>query len=273
MDYELLRLDRLPTMWCEGCGIGIALKALLEAISDRDKNKSVIVSGIGCAGRAASYVNLDSIHTLHGRAIPVATGIKLANPDLKVIVFSGDGDLFSIGGNHLIHAARKNIDILVIAVNNNIYAMTGGQMAPTTPKGMITRTTPYGNVTGKFDVAEMLAALDVNYAARWTTYHVDNLVKSIKKCLDKEGFCYVEVVAQCPTVFGVLNNMPKGYQIMEWYKWNSIYVEEARRMDKHLIEDKIVIGEFAENNRKGLVRVFQERIQMLRLTELGKKRG
>lgn len=273
MDYELLKIDRLPTMWCEGCGIGVALKALLEAITGRDKNKIVIVSGIGCTGRAASYVNLDSIHTAHGRAIPVATGIKLANPDLSVIVFSGDGDLFAIGGNHLIHAARKNIDITVIAVNNNIFAMTGGQMAPTTPKGTITRTTPYGNVTGKFDMAELLSALDVNYAARWTTYHADNLVKSIRKCLDKEGFCYVEAVAQCPTVFGVLNNMPKGFQIMDWYKRNSISIEEARKMDKHTIEDKIVVGEFAENNRKGLVRVFQERIQMLRVAELGKKRG
>ena len=174
MDYSLLREDRMPHIWCGGCGIGIVLKAFLEAISDRDLDKIVMVSGVGCTSRAPGYVNVDSLHVSHGRTIPVATGLKLSNPKLDVVVFSGDGDIAAIGGNHLIHAARKNIDILVIVLNNGIFGMTGGQQAPTTQEGMITRTTPYGNKSVMMNLVELTVAAGANFVARWTTYHAPN---------------------------------------------------------------------------------------------------
>lgn len=277
MYSDLIRSDRLPHIWCRGCGIGTVLKCLLRAISDRDSDKTVLVSGIGCTGRTGGYVFADSIHTPHGRAIPIATGIKLSNPELDVIVFSGDGDLAAIGGNHLIHAARKNIDVTCICINNGIFAMTGGQMAPTTPSGAITKTTPYGNTAAEFDMVKLVDAAGANYVARWTTYHANDITKSIKKALDKEGFRFIEVLTQCPTVFGVYNLMPEGYEAMKWFRENSVRKEKIKEMEEEKpflgLEERIIIGEFADRDRHGLVREFRERIQMLRWMEIAKKRG
>src|SRR5271169_1734331 len=184
---SFLRTDRMPHIWCPGCGIGTSVNSFARALTEAnlDLKNVAIVSGIGCTGRVAGYMNLDSFHTTHGRAIPFATGLKLANPKLNVVVYSGDGDLFAIGGNHLIHAARRNVDIKVICVNNLIYAMTGGQTAPTTPASAITTTAPYGCFEPAFDLPSLAASAGASYVARWTTFHVRQLTKSISEMFQR----------------------------------------------------------------------------------------
>src|SRR5208282_5668391 len=174
---NILRTDRIPHIWCPGCGIGTAFSSSLIAIQSAraDLTNTVVVSGIGCSGRGAGYVKLDSYHTTHGRAIPFATGLKLANPEMTVVVYSGDGDLFAIGGNHLIHAARRNMDLKVICVNNLTYAMTGGQTGPATPLDVITSTAPYGTYDPAFNLPYLVEAAGAVYVARWTTFHVKQL--------------------------------------------------------------------------------------------------
>ncbi len=218
MDY-LLREDRLPHIWCPGCGIGVALSCFIKALqkSGLDLDKVAVVSGIGCTGRVAGYIKLDSFHTTHGRAIPFATGLKLANPELKVVVFSGDGDLIAIGGNHLIHAARRNMDITVICVNNFNYGMTGGQAGPTTPTGAITSTSVYGCFEHPFNLPYLAAASGAVYVARWTALHVRRLEKSILEALRKSGFSFVEVVSPCPTLYGRWNKQRTGLAQMQYY--------------------------------------------------------
>jgi len=207
---KYLRKEALPTALCPGCGGGTVLNAFANAIDQLkiDPRDLVVVSGIGCSAWIASpYFLADTLHTTHGRAIAFATGVKVGLPDKYVVVISGDGDLASIGGNHLIHAARRNVDITVILVNNFIYGMTGGQVAPTTPFGAITTTTPYRNIEHPLKVAETVAAAGASYVARWTTAHVYQLIESIKKALMTKGFSLVEVISQCPVQFGRRNKM------------------------------------------------------------------
>ncbi len=216
---DLLRLDRVPYTWCPGCGIGMILHHTLRAIKELeaegkiDRNKILFVTGIGCTGRAAGLVNLDTAHVLHGRAIPFAIGAKLANPSLIPIVFSGDGDIAGIGGNHLLHAARRNMDILVIMVNNFTYALTGGQLAPTTPYKVYSTTTPYGNPEPPIDTAKSLMALDVNYVARWSVTHLTKIKDSVKYALTKRGFRFIEVISICPEIFGRHIGIRNPYQL------------------------------------------------------------
>jgi 2-oxoglutarate ferredoxin oxidoreductase subunit beta len=216
----ILRADRMPHIWCPGCGIGIAMRCYAQAILDSaiPLDNHVVVSGIGCSGRVAGYMNIDSYHTTHGRAIPFAVGLKLANPDLTVTVFSGDGDLAAIGGNHLIHAARRNVDISVICVNNFNYGMTGGQMGPTTPFGARTSTSPYGSPEFPFNFPYLLAASGANFVARWTTIHVRHLKRDILYMFGKPGFSFVEVLAPCPVGFGKLNSIAEGLDEMLLYR-------------------------------------------------------
>ena len=197
---DLLRTDRMPHIWCPGCGIGTTVNCFSRALieSKTDLTKLSIVSGIGCTGRVAGYVNLDSFHTTHGRAIPFATGLKLANPDMKVVVYSGDGDLFAIGGNHLIHAARRNVDLKVICVNNLTYAMTGGQTGPATPLDVITATAPYGTYDPAFNLPYLVEAAGAVYVARWTTFHVKQLARSMAEMFSKKGFGFIEVHLAVP---------------------------------------------------------------------------
>ena len=194
-----LRMDRMPHIWCPGCGIGSEVNSFAEAVkrSGIDPKKLVVVSGIGCTGRVAGYVNFDSIHTTHGRAIPVATGIKLANPELTVVVFSGEGDLAGIGGNHLIHAARRNMDLVVICNNNFTYGMTGGQVTPTTPGCAIASTTPYGNYEYPFSLPFLMDAAGATYIARWTSMHSRNVTQSIEEALLRKGFSFIEIISPC----------------------------------------------------------------------------
>ena len=248
-----LREDRMPHIWCPGCGLGSILHCFLKGLlkSGLPLDKTVMVSGIGCTGRASGYVKLDSFHTTHGRAIPFATGLKLANPELKVVVFSGDGDLIAIGGNHFIHAARRNMDMTVICVNNFNYGMTGGQLGPTTPILARTSTSPYGNYEPPFNVPYLAAASGAVYVARWTSMHVRRLEWSITEGLLKRGFSLIEVISPCPTVYGRMNRQPTGLDQMRYYRENSIIKHGAdpRDVDINELNGKIVVGKFIDIER------------------------
>ena len=249
---SLLRLDRMPHIWCQGCGIGPAVGCFTRAIesSGLDPDKIALVSGIGCAGRAAGYVKLDSFHTTHGRALPFATGLKLGNPELNLVVFSGDGDLVAIGGNHLIHSARRNMDMTVICINNFNYGMTGGQVGPTTPLGARSTTTPYGNFEYPFNVPYLVAASGATYVARWTVLHVRQLEWSIAEAMTKPGFSFIEVLTPCPALYGRMNKEPKGLDTMHSYQERSIVRDGADPKDVAIDSDgPIVVGKFVDIER------------------------
>jgi 2-oxoglutarate ferredoxin oxidoreductase subunit beta len=249
---KYLRMDRMPHIWCPGCGIGTTMNCFARAIdgSKLDPNQVAIVSGIGCTGRVAGYVNMDSFHTTHGRAIPFATGLKLGNPALKVVVYSGDGDLFAIGGNHFIHAARRNMDLTVICVNNFIYGMTGGQVTPTTPEGAVASTTPYGNYEHAFNLPDLAAACGAVYVARWTSFHVRQLTKAMKEALAKPGFSFIEIISPCPTLYSRRNKLGDGLDQMEYYKEFSDLKPGASTRDVAInFQDKIVVGKFVDIQR------------------------
>lgn len=251
---KYLRKDRLPNIFCAGCGNGIAMNTFFKGMesAEIDFDTLALVSGIGCSSRIPGYVKCDSLHTTHGRAITFATGLKVGNPDLNVVVFTGDGDAASIGGNHLIHGARKNINITVICVNNNIYGMTGGQISPTSPKGSFGTTAPYGARDKPFNLAELVSAAGATYVSRWTTAHPLQLSNSIKKALLNPGFSFVEIVSQCPTYFGRKNKLRTPVDMINAFKENSINIRKAAKMNDEELVGKIVVGEFINNPRKEL---------------------
>jgi 2-oxoglutarate/2-oxoacid ferredoxin oxidoreductase subunit beta len=260
----LLRMDRMPHIWCPGCGIGTTVNCFTRALesSGLDLTKTAVVSGIGCTGRVAGYINLDSFHTTHGRAIPFATGLKLANPELKVIVYSGDGDLTAIGGNHFIHAARRNMDLTIILLNNFIYGMTGGQVAPTTPVSAIASTAPYGNFEQTFNLPYLAESCGAVYVARWTAFHVRHLSKSIKEALLKKGFSFIEVLAPCPTLFSRRNKIGDGLDQMIYYKENSVIQNGADTKSISLeYLGKIVVGKFVDIERPTYIESMNEHYQ------------
>ena len=247
-----LRVDRLPHIWCPGCGLGVVLNCFLRGLlkSGLTLDKVAVVSGIGCAGRVAGYIKLDSFHTTHGRAIPFATGLKLANPGLKVVVFSGDGDLVAIGGNHLIHAARRNIDITVLCANNFNYGMTGGQLGPTTPLTARTTTSPYGNIEQPFNIPYLVAASGAVYVARWTTAQVSRLEKAITEALLKRGLSLVEVISPCPTYYGRMNKQPTGLEQMKYFRRNSVIKPDIDLKYADIkLNGQIVVGKFVDIER------------------------
>lgn len=243
-----LRAEMMPHIWCPGCGNGIILNAFIRALDEiqMDLDRLVVISGIGCIGRIAGYLNVDSFHTTHGRPIALATGVKLANPKLEVVVISGDGDLFAIGGNHFIHAARRNISIKVICANNFNYGMTGGQVGPTTPLKAITTTTPYGNIEHPFNLVYFASAAGATYVARWTTFHVRMLIASIKKILQRKGFSFIEVVSQCPEIYGRRNKMRSGIEMMEWFRRASVIANFSDPARAEITHDRIIVGEFVD---------------------------
>ena len=249
---DCLRLDRMPHIWCAGCGIGTSLNGFIRAILDLklDRKKLCVVSGIGCTGRVAGYLNLDSFHTTHGRAIPFATGLKLANPELTVVVYSGDGDLVSIGGNHLMHAARRNIDLKVICVNNFIYSMTGGQAAATTPPGTIASTMPYGNFDAQLNLPQLMEACGAVYIARWTTYHVRQMQRAYRESFQRKGFTFVEVISPCPTLYGRRNEYRTGLDEMLMFKEKSNKKDNVDTREARLVPgEEIVVGTFVARER------------------------
>lgn len=243
--HKYLRHDKkFPHVWCPGCGIGILLGALIRAI-DRvgyDKNEIVLVSGIGCSSRLPVYVDFHTLHTTHGRALTFATGVKLANPKLKVIVVMGDGDAMAIGGNHFIHAARRNIGMTAIILNNNIYGMTGGQYSPTTPYGMKASTAVYGHIEQAFKISEMAVAAGASFVARGTVFHARQLDALVEQALVKSGFSVVEAMAHCHTQYGRQNRLGTAVEMLEWQRDNSIPVEKASKMAPEALVDKIITG-------------------------------
>jgi len=259
---KYLREAMMPHIWCSGCGNGIILNCFVQAIDELqiDLDKLVVVSGIGCIGRAAGYTNVDSFHTTHGRPIAFATGVKLANPRLEVVIISGDGDLFAIGGNHFIHAARRNIGIKVICANNFNYGMTGGQQGPTTPLEALTTTTPYGNIEHPFNLVHLAAASGATYVARWTTLHVRRLTLSIKKLLEREGFCFIEVISPCPEIFGRHNKMRTGLEMMEWFKKVSVVENFSDPAKAEITPKKIVVGEFVDVEKPTYEKLLYEKL-------------
>jgi 2-oxoglutarate ferredoxin oxidoreductase subunit beta len=260
---SFLRMDRIPHIWCPGCGIGTTVNCFTRALieSKIDLEHLALVSGIGCTGRVAGYVKLDSFHTTHGRAIPFATGLKLANPKLSVVVYSGDGDLSAIGGNHLIHAARRNIDIKVICVNNLIYAMTGGQTAPTTPVNAITSTSPYGTYEPSFNLPHLVEAAGAVYVARWTTFHVRQLARSISEMFQKKGFGFIEVISPCPTLYQRRNKLGDGLETMKYYKEHSKVQHGASTSDADLsMTGDIIVGKFVDRDRPDYRELMRHRL-------------
>ena len=239
------REDNLPHIWCPGCGHGTVTGALVRAIRrlGLDKNKVCIVSGIGCSSRAVGYLDFDTLHTAHGRALAFATGIKLGRPELKVIVMTGDGDCAAIGGNHFIHAARRNIDITTIVMNNNIYGMTSGQYSPMTPKGMFGTTAPYGNLERSFDLCELAKAAGATYVGRATSYHVPLLIDLIESALQNKGFSVVEALVQCPTYFGRKNRMGGPVEMLKWIKEGTVNAKAAASLPPEKVAGKKLIGE------------------------------
>ena len=247
-----LRVERLPHIWCPGCGLGTVLGCFLTGLlnSGVDMDKVALVSGIGCTGRVAGYVKMDSFHTTHGRAIPFATGLKLANPELKVVVFSGDGDLAAIGGNHLIHAARRNIDMMVICVNNFTYGMTGGQLGPTTPSSARTTTSRLGNIESPFNIPYLAAASGAVYVARWTTAQVRQLEKTVTEASLKRGFRFIEVISPCPTYYGRMNRQATGLDQMRYYRDNTVVKHGVNPSEVGIdINGQIIAGKFVDIER------------------------
>ena len=243
--YKYLRHDKkFPHVWCGGCGIGILLGSLIRAIDhlEYDKDEVVLVSGIGCSGRLPVYVDFNTLHTTHGRALTFATGVKLAKPELKVIVIMGDGDATAIGGNHFIHAARRNLELTAIIVNNSIYGMTGGQYSPTTPYGQRATTAVYGSVEHSFDIAQLAVCAGAVFAARGTVYHVRQLDGLIEKALLKNGFSIVEVISQCHTHYGRLNKLGNAIEMMSLQRDSAVPVEKARKMSPEEMEGKFEVG-------------------------------
>ena len=269
---KYLRPGRIPHIWCPGCGLGTVLTCYISALENVgiDFDKTAIVSGIGCTGRAAGYIYVDSYHTTHGRPIPFATGLKLANPELIVTVFSGDGDLFAIGGNHFIHAARRNEDMNVICVNNYNYGMTGGQAGPTTPIDARTTTTPYGNFEHPFNLPYVAAASGAVYVARWTSLHVRRLIASMEEALNKNGFCFIEVISPCPTVYGRRNKIGDGLEELKFYRDHSIIKHgiDPKEVDIGLGSD-IIVGKFVDIEKPTFLEFYDENMRKV-LKDYGK---
>lgn len=249
MDMEQLvdkyyRLNHLPHMWCPGCGNGIVTSATVKAIDKLglDQDKTTIVSGIGCSSRASGYLDFDTVHSAHGRAIPFATGIKLANPELNVIVMTGDGDATAIGGNHFIHAARRNINLTVILFNNSIYGMTGGQYSPLTPMHSKAATAPYGTIERPFNVVELAKGAGATFVARGMTFHAQQLSDVIAQAIAHDGFALVEAITACPIGYGRQNKSGDGANMLKWQRDHAVTAAQAAKLSAEEMADKFIIG-------------------------------
>ena len=266
--YKYLRSSkRFPHIWCPGCGIGILLGALIRAIDSGGYSKDdiVLISGIGCSGRLPTYVDFNTLHTTHGRALTFATGIKLAKPSLKVIAVMGDGDATAIGGNHFIHTARRNIGITSIVINNNTYGMTGGQFSPTTPFGLKTSSSPYGNLESTFDICGLAREAGATFVARSTIYHARLLEKVIELALKKEGFSVVEVISNCTTYFGREMGLKSPVEMLKWQRDNAVLVEKAKDLRDEELKQKIVIGVLVDRKAPAYHELYEKLIAKCRL--------
>ncbi|HID73848.1 MAG TPA: 2-oxoacid:ferredoxin oxidoreductase subunit beta [Thermoplasmata archaeon] len=269
---KYLREGMLPTIFCNGCGHGNAIDYLFWAIEELGigLDDIALASGIGCSSRIPGYINADGLHTTHGRALAFATGVKAANPDLHVIVFTGDGDCAGIGGNHFIHAARRNIDMTVILLNNFIYGMTGGQLAPTTPKGGIATTAPFGNIEPPFNICELAKALGASYVARWPIHYPYQPIKSIKEGIQTRGFALIELMSPCPTAYGRRNRLGRIDKLWQWYEDNTMLIEDYERImnygtdeEKEAVRGMILIGVFQHLERPGFFDEYEKLVRRL----------
>lgn len=256
---------KFPNVWCPGCGIGIVMGSLVRAIDLQQISRDdvTLVSGIGCSARMPVYLDFNTLHTTHGRAIAFATGVKLANPKMKVIVITGDGDALAIGGNHFIHACRRNIDITVILINNNIYGMTGGQFSPTTPTGSIGSTAPYGNMEAAFDVPKLAMGAGATYVARSTVYHVQQMDKLIAAGIAKRGFAVVDCFSNCHTYFGRLNRLGDSVKMIEGFKKVALPLRAAEKLPPEKVEGKLLTGVFCDLEREEYCDRYDKLIQRL----------
>ncbi len=262
-DYsKYMRNTKLPHIWCPGCGHGIVMKSLIRAIAKTgwEKDDIVVVSGIGCASRLPGYVDFNTLHTAHGRALAFATGIKLAKPEMHVIVVSGDGDSLAIGGNHFIHACRRNIDITLVVFNNGIYGMTGGQYSPTTPDGDRSSTSPLGNMEPEFDVTKIAEGAGATFVARGTSYHVPQLDTYIHKGLEHKGFSVIDVTEACYTTHGRVNKKkyPSNIDMLKFQRDNAIPISKAKEMSEEELEGKIITGIFCEKQKPEFTEKYQK---------------
>jgi 2-oxoglutarate ferredoxin oxidoreductase subunit beta len=261
-----LRLDKFPHIWCPGCGDGIVLKAILRAV-DRvgwKRDEICMVSGIGCSSRTPGYVDVNTLHTTHGRALAFATGVKMARPDLKVIVVTGDGDATAIGGNHFIHAARRNIDLTVVLYNNWIYGMTGGQVSPTTPTGMRASTAPFGALEPNFDIAALAAAAGASFVARETVAKPFVLDKLIERAMRKKGFSIVEAMTPCPTAYGRRNKQGDAVEMVEFLKVHSVPKDRAAALPEEERREAIATGVFVDVDRPEYSEAYARLVARLR---------
>lgn len=267
-----MRVENMPHIWCPGCSNGITTRAIVKAIIDAglDPDKTVVVSGIGCSSRTSGYLDFDTLHTTHGRPLAFATGIKLANPELNVIVVAGDGDTAAIGGNHLIHAARRNINMTMICYNNNIYGMTGGQYSPTTHPGDRATTAPFGNIEREFDLCELARAAGATYVARGTAYHTQPLVGYLKKAILHKGFSFVEVVSTCPVYYGRQNKLGDAPEMLQWVADRSVPLSKAGKMEGPELIGKYVVGELHQAEAPEYV---EEYMMLMRRVQEGARKG
>lgn len=243
--HEYLRHNKkFPHVWCPGCGNGIVMAALLRAIYRLELNKDevVLASGIGCSGRMPTYLDFNTLHATHGRALTFATGVKLANPTLHVVVIMGDGDATAIGGNHFIHAARRNLNLTAIILNNSIYGMTGGQYSPTTPFGAISTTSVYGHIEQAFSISELAMTAGASFVARSTVYHAELLDNLIELGIQKQGFSVVEVISNCHVQYGRRNQLGDAVEMLKGFKKNAVTVTRAEKLSPDELEGKITIG-------------------------------
>lgn len=268
---DLLRGERMPHIFCSGCGIGTVVSSFVEVIHELEmpQDRIVTASGIGCSSRVPGYLRLDGFHTTHGRSIAYATGLKLANPDLQVCIFAGDGDLAAIGGNHLIHAARRNMDLKVICVNNFNYGMTGGQGGPTTPTGAWSSTTVYGNIEQPFNLIRLIIACGASYAARWTSVHTHYIKASIAEMFQREGFCFLEVIAPCPTNYGRKNRLGVGSDMVKYFLDHSVAKVNPDPSEAEIqLGTPIICGKFLDRQRPGFLRAMHEHLsKKVKVTE------
>ncbi len=268
---KYFRKEMFPSIFCPGCGNGMIMNYTARAIENlgMDLSKFVFVSGIGCSSRIPAYFNANGIHTTHGRALPYATGIKLAKPDLNIVVFTGDGDCISIGGNHFIHAIRRNINLTVIVSNNYIYGMTGGQLAPTTPTGNKSTTSLYGSIEHVIDISRTARVLGAPYVARWTVGHPHQAIKSIEKAITKEGFSLVEMLSPGPVCYGKRNVTPDPSKLLKWYMRGTVLFDDKEGkmpLSQYFkdMENEMVIGEFVDKEKKDFGKSYMELVEGLK---------
>lgn len=263
-EHEYLRPHKkFPSVWCPGCGIGVVMGAIIRAVRARQLSKDdvAMISGIGCTGRMPVYLDFNTMHTTHGRALAFATGLKLARPDMEVMVVMGDGDAMAIGGNHFIHAARRNIEVTAIVVNNRVYGMTGGQVSPATPIGVKATTAPYGQIEQAFDIARVAEAAGASFVARTTTYHAVELDRFIARAMEKRGFALVEVLSQCPVFWREPGQMGDPVAMLKWFRDNTTTDPDRAT------SGKILRGVIVDREMPGYVESYH------RLAKMGRRKA